>query len=168
MSMSTSEGGNNTGVVRVWLLGGFRISVGRRDIREDAWRLRKAKTIVKVLALAPGHRLHRERVLDFLLPNLGRRAAANNLRQALHVARRVFDPDPDVGTRYLDSKGEVLTLCPEGPLWVDVHALEEAAKATRRSGDPAAYRAALDLYSGDLLPADRYEEWAEYRRQVCR
>jgi predicted ATPase/DNA-binding SARP family transcriptional activator len=161
----TSEGGNNAEVVRVWLLSGFRVSVGSRIIGEDAWRLRKAKAMVKLLALAPGHRLHRERVLDLLWPNLGRQAAANNLRQALHVARRIFDPDPKGGSRYLASQGEVLALCPDNTLWVDVDAFEEAAKATRRSGEPAAYRSALDLYSGDLLPGDRYEEWAETRRQ---
>jgi DNA-binding SARP family transcriptional activator len=46
----------------VWLFCGFRISVGPRSIGEDAWRLRKAKAMVKLLALAPEHRLHRERV----------------------------------------------------------------------------------------------------------
>jgi hypothetical protein len=67
MSMRTSEGGNNAEVVRVWLLSGFQVCVGRSTTREDdAWRLRKAKAIVKLQALAPGHRLHRARVLDLL------------------------------------------------------------------------------------------------------
>jgi DNA-binding SARP family transcriptional activator len=44
------------------LFSGFRVSIGSRAIREDAWRLRKAKAMVKLLALAPEHRLHRERV----------------------------------------------------------------------------------------------------------
>jgi hypothetical protein len=51
-------------VVRVWLLGGFRLSVGSRTIGQDAWRLRKAASLMKLLALAPGHRLHREREMD--------------------------------------------------------------------------------------------------------
>jgi len=45
-----------------------------------------------------------------------------------------------------------------------VEAFEEATVGARRAQDPAAYRAALDLYAGDLLPEDRYEEWAENRR----
>ena len=154
--------------VRVWTLGGFQVSVGSRTLEEGAWRLKKAATLVKLLALAPGHRLHREQAIDILWPELKKKAASNNLRQALHVARRVFDPDPAVGIRYLESQGEVLALCPEGELWVDVEAFEKAAKGARRSGDPAAYRGALDLYSGELLPGDRYEEWAESRRQELR
>jgi two-component SAPR family response regulator len=65
--------------VRIGLLGGFRVSVGARTIEKDAWRLRKAASLVKLLALAPGHRLHRERVMDTLWPELGRKAASNNL-----------------------------------------------------------------------------------------
>jgi len=149
------------------MLGGFRVSVGsKRAIEQSAWRLRKAASLVKVLALAPGHRLHREQAMDLLWPELGRSAAANNLRQALHVARKTLDPDPKSASRYLSSRGESLAICPEGNLWVDAEVFEETASAARRSRDPAAYRTALELYAGELLPEDRYEEWTEGRRQA--
>ena len=61
-------------------------------------------------------------------------------------------------------QGEQLSLCPQGELWVDVEAFEQAAAAARRSRESAAYRAALDLYAGELLPEDRYEGWAEGHR----
>jgi len=128
--------------------------------------LRKAAGLVKLLALSPNHHLHREQVTDQLWPELGRRAAANNLRQALHVARRTLDPA--AGSRYLASEDESLVLCPGGELWVDVDAFEEAAAIARRARDPAAYQAAIELYAGELLPGDRYEEWAEGRRQELR
>lgn len=44
--------------VQISLLGGFAVTVSGESV-EDHWRLRKAKTLVKLLALAPGHRLHR-------------------------------------------------------------------------------------------------------------
>jgi predicted ATPase/DNA-binding SARP family transcriptional activator/DNA-binding CsgD family transcriptional regulator len=155
-------------VVRVWLLGGFRVSVGSRTIDEDAWRLRKAAALVKLVALAPGYRLHREQAMEVLWPDLGLRAASNNLRQTLHVARRTLHPDPEIASGYLSVSGEQLVLCPKGQLWVDVEAFEEAADTARRSKDPAAYRAAIELYSGELLPENRYEEWAESRRRGLR
>ena len=77
--------------MRVWLLGGFRVSVGGRTIKDEEWRLRKAAGLVKLLALAPGHRLHRERAMDLLWP-VWERAASNNLRQVLHAARRILSP----------------------------------------------------------------------------
>jgi predicted ATPase/DNA-binding SARP family transcriptional activator/DNA-binding CsgD family transcriptional regulator len=150
------------------MLGGFQVSVGLRTIEEGAWRLRKAANLVKLLALAPGYRMHQERAMDLLWPDLGRRAAANNLSQALHAARRAFEADPKATTRYLDSRGGQLLLCPEGELWVDVEAFEEAAATARRVREPAAHRAALELYAGELLPGDPYEDWAEGRREGLR
>src|SRR5918998_607051 len=91
-------------VVRVWLLGGFRVSVGSRTMTQDAWRLRKAAALVKLLALAPNHRLHREQAMDALWPDLGRKAASNNLRNALHGVRKVLGSAE--GPHYLASANE--------------------------------------------------------------
>ena len=150
--------------LRICLLGRFEVAVDSRVIREDDWRLRKAASVVKLLALVPDHNLHREQVLNMLWPDLGARAAVNNLYQTLHVARRTLEPEA-TGYRYLSMREEHLTLCPDGSAWVDVQAFERAAKEARGSRQPAAYRAAINLYSGDLLPRDRYEEWAERRRE---
>jgi DNA-binding SARP family transcriptional activator len=152
--------------VRIWLLGGFRVSVGTRTIEESAWRLRKTANLVKLLALARGHRLHRERVMDLLWPQLGVKAASNNLRGALHVVRRTLSSD--TSSRYLELQGDQLVLCPWGQLWVDVDVFEETAAIARRSRDPASYRAAIDLYAGELLPGDCYEEWTEGRLEELR
>lgn len=155
------------GVLRVWMLGRFEVSVRSRIITEDEWRLKKAASLVKLLALAPGHRLHREQIFDLLWPDLGPRAATNNLHQTLHVARRTLEPEATT-SRYLSIQNERLRLCPADRLWTDVAAFESAADEARRTRDPASYRAALDLYAGDLLPGDRYEDWAESRREDLR
>jgi non-specific serine/threonine protein kinase len=101
--------------------------------------------------------------MDILWPDSGRRAASNSLRKTLHAARKILDSH--AGSRYLASEDESLVLCPNGEVWVDVEAFEETAAATRRSREPAAYRAALDLYGGELLPGDRYEGWTEEPRR---
>jgi DNA-binding SARP family transcriptional activator len=157
--------GKSPGAVRVWLLGGFRVSVNSNIVEEDTWRLRKAASLVKVLALAPKHRLPREQAMELLWPDFGREAASNNLRQTLYASRKAFDVAG--GSRYLASEDASLVLCARSELWVDVEAFEEAAAVARRSQDPAAYRAAIELYSGELLPEDRYEEWAETAEKSC-
>jgi DNA-binding SARP family transcriptional activator len=102
--------------------------------------------------------------MDMLWPDLGSQAASNNLRGVIHTARRTLEPDPSAASRYLTLQDDQVALCPEDQLWVDVEAFEEAAAAARRSQDPAAYRMALELYAGELLPEDRYEEWVEKLR----
>jgi predicted ATPase/DNA-binding SARP family transcriptional activator/DNA-binding CsgD family transcriptional regulator len=160
--------GRKPETVRVKLLGGFRISVGSRTIGEDGWRLRKARSLIKLLALAPGHRMHREQIMEWLWPDLDPKAAANNLHYALHVARRVLEPASATSSCQLQFHGNRLALCPDGSLWIDVEAFEAAAATARRTREPTAYQTALNLYAGDLLPGDRYENWAEDRRRELR
>src|SRR5215210_4811143 len=78
------SGGIEPEAIRVRLLGGFGVSVGSRTVEGSRWRLKKAGSLVKLLALARGHRLHRERIMAVLWPNLDGKPAANNLHRVLH------------------------------------------------------------------------------------
>jgi predicted ATPase len=140
--------------VTITLLGGFAATVDGEPVAEGAWRLKKARELVKLLALAPEHRLHREQAMDLLWRDRDPAAAANNLHQAVHAARRALDPDA------IEVRDELLRLHAE----VDVERFERAAVDARRAGTPAARRAALSLYAGELLPENRYDDWAEQRR----
>jgi DNA-binding SARP family transcriptional activator len=148
-------------VLRVELLGGFRVTVGQDVVPAAAWRRSRAAALVKLLALSPRHRLQREEVMDLLWPELGAAAAAANLRKALHYARRAVDPDD--GGSLISSAGDVLAL-PSQRLSVDVDAWRAAGANARRAGDPDVYAAAVELYGDGLLPDDRYEEWTLARR----
>src|SRR5205823_13211802 len=151
------------------LLGGFRLWVGDREVQPAAWPRRKPAQLLKLLALAPGHQLHREQVLEQLWPELEPEAAANNLHPALYFLRRVLAPEggPAAGA-YLQLRTQQLTLCPGAPLWVDAEAFAAAAEAARVSHEPGAYEAALELYTGELLPEEPYEEWASAPREALR
>ena len=63
--------------------------------------------------------------MDLLWPDSSSTVAANNLRQPLHAARKVFDPAQ--GYRSLVSEYESLTLCRKGR-WVDT----ESSRRQRR------------------------------------
>jgi predicted ATPase len=142
------------GDVSVTLLGGFAADIGGTPVAESAWRLKKARELVKLLALAPGHRLHREQAMDLLWADREPAAAANNLNQAVHVARRALDAES------IEGRDEVLVLVAD----VDVDRFSVAAANARQTRTPGAYRAALALYGGELLPENRYDDWAAERR----
>jgi predicted ATPase len=141
--------------VTIRLLGGFAALVDDAPVPDRAWRLNKARELVKLLALAPGHRLHREQAMDVLWRDRDPSAAANNLNQAVHFARRAL------GAEAIEVRQELLVLDAD----VDVERLEQAAADARRSATPAAYRAALSLYGGVLLAENRYDDWAQERRE---
>src|SRR3712207_8112446 len=46
------------------LLGGFRVAVGDHAVPDSAWRRRKVASLLKLLALAPGHAMARDQVLE--------------------------------------------------------------------------------------------------------
>jgi predicted ATPase len=139
----------------VKLLGGFAAEVGGVQLSESAWRLRKAKDLVKLLALAPGHRLHREQAMDALWPDRAPDSAANNLNQAVHAARRAL------GAEAITLLDGVLRLEAD----FDVEAFERTAEAARRERTAQSCRRALSLYGGELLPENRYDDWASVERE---
>jgi predicted ATPase/DNA-binding SARP family transcriptional activator len=154
-------------VLDIRLLGGFTVQVDGTDVPQDAWRLRKARAVVKLLALAPGHRLHREQACQLLWP--GRddaRAVTNNLHQAVYAARRALDAAGADGAAILALRDDVLSL--NGDVTVDAIELEAAIAAARAEGGPEAYEAALAGARGELLPEDRYEDWTSERRDAVR
>lgn len=150
-------------LLAIRLLGGFQVRIGSRELPDRVWRLSKARSLLKLLALSPSHRLARDQVVDLLWPDLSPDAAANNLHQTLHGVRHALRT-PE-GTGELRLQHGLLSLQPDGGLWVDVDAFELAASTARRSDDPALYHAALGLYAGDLLPDDLYDDWATWRRE---
>src|SRR3954454_3253245 len=122
---------------------------------DDHWRLRKAKTLVKLLALAPGHRLHRDALLDELWPDQDPAAGTNNLHQALHAARRAL------GWQHVLLNDETVLL---ESVTVDVDEFEDSAAKARASNNIEELRTAAELWAGELLPEDAYAEWAEHHR----
>ena len=145
--------------VRVTLLGGFAVEVDSVAVPAGAWRLSKARSLLKLLALARGHRMHRDAVVEVLWPDLSAAAATNNLHQTLHSARRalaVAGASADV----LLLRDGVVTLGPDGGLETDVQDLEAAFDKALDAADPDLLLDVAARGAEGLLPEDRYEDWA--------
>ncbi len=110
------------------LLGRFVVHVDGRPVPASAWRHTRAAELVKILALAHGHRLHCEQVMDLLWPDLAAEAAAANLRKAVHFARASLGVPAAISR-----SGGMLELCPDDDLSVDALAFEAAARAGHTS-----------------------------------
>ncbi len=150
--------------VEIALLGGFAVSVDGVTLSHDQWKRRQAMALVKLLALAPRRRLHRDRVADALWPDSGLEAALPRLHKAAHFARQALCSRDAVVLR-----DEIVALFPGVELQVDVTAFEAAAEAALRSGTGSAQacQAAIELYR-ELLPDDLGEPWSEEPRERLR
>ncbi|HEX6246616.1 MAG TPA: BTAD domain-containing putative transcriptional regulator [Nocardioidaceae bacterium] len=148
--------------VEIRLLGGFEVVVDGEQVPAEAWRRRGAASLVKLLALQPGHRLLRDQVMDALWPDLLVDEAAPRLHKAAHFARSVLGHGSVVLT------GDMVSLLPGAEVSVDVEELDAAAARAAVDGGPEAATAAVELYGGDLLPEDLYEPWTEEHRESRR
>jgi DNA-binding SARP family transcriptional activator len=151
--------------LRIELFGAFRVSAAGQMVPDATWHRRKPAALIKLLGLAPGHRLHRERLIDLLWPDLDPVAGGANLRKTLHHARRAIVAL--AGAPVIASDADLVWL-PRDGLWVDVEAFRAAVDAARRTRDVEEYRRALDLYREGLLPEDCYEAWADQPREELR
>ena len=149
--------------VEIRLLGGFRAAVGGRAVAPDAWAGRRSTELVQLLALAPGRRLIRDRVIEALWPHLDAKAGGANMRKAAHHARRALG-DP----RAIVLRGGEVSLFPDRGVVVDTERFQELAAEALESGDAEACDRVADEYGGELLPGSLYEEWTELTRQRLR
>lgn len=144
-------------------MGEFRIVAGNRTVRDESWRLRHARTLVKILALTPDRRMHREQIMELLWPGVNGYSAIGRLNQVLHAARRALlqvvgnNPGPQ---DIIQHQNQLLELLPEYPVRIDVQEFSEAATLALRNQDHDQVESAIGLFSGILLPEDRYEEWS--------
>jgi DNA-binding SARP family transcriptional activator/tetratricopeptide (TPR) repeat protein len=160
-SMADSMGGALAmAKVVITLFGEFTVTVDGRPVDANSWTRRHAAGLVKVLSLAPGRRMHREQLIDRLWPDDTVDAAVPKLHKAAHFARKAIDVPDSIVLR-----GEHVHLCPDHDVVVDVTTFDELGRQAVSAGDAALAHQALALYRGELLPQDRYDEWAEERRE---
>ena len=143
----------------VRLLGGLGVIVDGRPVSVNSWRSKRAADLVKLLAIEPKHRLHREQVMESLWPHLQVDAAAPNLRKAIHYARRALGSGDAI-----HAESGLLTLWPNATVDVDLDRFHRQAEGALSSGDGDACLSVAAAYTGDVLPADRYEPWSEEPR----
>ena len=150
--------------LRVELLGGFRVE-RNGAARPVVWQRRSARTLTKLLAVHPRHSLHREEILELLWPDVPAKSALNRFGQALHAARRAFEPEllPRQSSAYLRLTESVLSLETEHVV-IDADHFQQLAESALGHGNEEAYESALAAYGGELLPEDRYHDWCAERR----
>jgi DNA-binding SARP family transcriptional activator len=136
--------------VRVYLLGGFTVTVGGDALPAPPLRV---QALVGALLLVP-RPWHRLRLVSLLFPDMPESRARQRLSHTLWQARRWLPELP------LETTSEMVHL-PSETLWLDLVAFREAAKG----GAPGDWRHALALYRGELLEG-LYEDWLLEEREA--
>src|SRR6266436_1312993 len=166
-------------------LGRFEIRRNHEQLAGGNWSRRKVVEFFKLLLSAEQHRLHREQVQEILWPNSSAEQAANSFGKTLYLLRRALEPDLAAGkgssSIYVLLEHDTLMVIPDS-IKIDADIFESSTKHLQsvirsRSGKESdsqietlleEFDTVLDLYSGDYLPEDLYEDWTQRRRDRLR
>lgn len=163
---------------RIRLFGGLDVSVGGRRIPDKEWRKRKSRLLFAMLAIRRGQDVAREQLGEYLWPDMDEVRARNNLYVTWNAMKSVLMGGKSGSCPYIENKGGLYRLVADN-VRTDVDEFESwltKAVAAEKAGDNAkaldAYRRAADLYRGDLLPGDLYDDWFagtrdHYRSEYC-
>lgn len=137
--------------VEVTTLGRFAVTVNGQEVPESEWGSRRARKLLKRLLVAEGWPVTRDELCDLLWPD---EPDHDRLRPRLSVqlstVRRILD-------------GGVLA--DRSTIRLDVDHVQCDLVRFNRLTD---HEAIVDAYGGDLLPDDRYDDWAEPPRAAAR
>ena len=148
-------------------LGRFQIQQGNRFLPERVWERRRAGEMLRFLLLQPRYTAPREAVFEALWPNRPPASAAALFHQATSTLRRVLEPDLPVKfpSRYLLVEDEHVTLRLPSGSTMDADEFENQLTRALATETVGPLIRALDQYSGELFPLDRYSAWSAARRE---
>lgn len=141
-------------VTSVRTLGGFAVTVADQEVPLVAWGSRRARQLCKMLAASRGQPVSRDRLIEALWPDdSGTERLSARLSVQLSTVRRILG-----GGIVADRASVRLNL---DEIHLDVDDLH-------RSADADNLGRVMDLYRGEFLPEDLYEDWAALARDQAR
>ena len=162
---------NLTGIsplpLKVYALGQFTVWQGNRRIPDQSWNRRKAGELFRFLLLKQGRAAIRDEVQENLWPESALDAGIGMLHQATSALRRILEPDiPEkFPSRYLHVEGDRVRLSLPPGSSVDFEEFETRLPEAIHTKKPAQLEKALSLYTDDLFPMNRYDDWVQDKRE---
>lgn len=150
-------------------LGPFRVYNSLNLI--EKWPGLKCKSIFKYMIFHRRNPIHREVLVELFWPDAELDAGCRNLYQAIYTLRRALraggDPFP-----YILCEDSCYEINPELHLWIDSeeflshHARGQKLEREGRLEEAVTeYELAENLYEGEFLSEDRYEDWPVIERE---
>jgi two-component SAPR family response regulator len=133
----------------------------------------KALTILKYLLAHRGRPVSQDHLMGWLWPESNLKKARWSLNSAIHGLRKLLGGcSPSLSTNYVILEDGYYHLSPAVRVWADVDEFDECCEKGRRlekGGNVQAaaveYERAIELYRGDYLIEDLYDDWTMVERE---
>jgi DNA-binding SARP family transcriptional activator len=160
----------------VRLFGGFEVRTSEGLVSDKAWGKRKARLLFAMLVSRSGKDIPRDQLIDYLWPEMPEHRALNNFYVVWSSMKRALAPGTgrDQPCPYVEHVRGICRVVP-GRLRTDLDEFERllvVARKAHAANDPEMVLAALtelaEVYRGELLPGDAYDDWFAPLRERCR
>jgi DNA-binding SARP family transcriptional activator len=168
------ESGREPAVLKICLLGKFKLNIGNKVIRLSDWKSNKSLMILKYLAANHGQgHIHRERLIELLWPEQDPQKTAARFNMAMSTLRKTLEPkiSPKAPSAYIDRKKDTYRLFDDKRIRIDSEMfsflLSKALMIQNRNEKSiSSCLDAIDLYRGNFLEEDQYDEWCIEKREA--
>jgi PAS domain S-box-containing protein len=161
--------------LEVYCLGQFKVCTPHKQLQQ--WPSSRAKEVLEFLVARRPAAVTREMLMEALWPEHSPATAANNLRTAVYNLRQTLNALLDLDTSFnsiLFSQGDYL-INPEFDLLIDTQEFEAAFNQARRLEQNGRtetarqeYCQAEEMYRGDYLEDELYQDWTLNRREALK
>ncbi|MDO8963897.1 MAG: BTAD domain-containing putative transcriptional regulator [Coriobacteriia bacterium] len=163
-------------VCTVRLFGGFEVHTPDGPVSDRAWTKRKSRLLFAMLVSRSDKDVPRDQLIEYLWPEMQEQRALNNfyvvwssMKRALGTQRSREEPCP-----YVEHIRGICRVIP-GRVTSDLAEFERLLAVARKArtahdedNELAALHAVADVYRGELLPGDTYDDWFASLREKCR
>ncbi|GEM_PF-2357507 len=156
---------------RINLLGNFRIIIGNKILTEDNLERPINAKVLKYLIIHRNNFIEREKLIEDIWGDKRSDKTGRTLNTILSNIRKFLHPLGEKNTTIKSSKKNVGFFTDER-FSIDVDEFEERVRkgklsyfSRQLSEAKALLQEAIEMYIGDLLPSDLYEEWIENERE---
>jgi len=151
----------------VRLFGGLSVTAPRGPVSDRDWGKRKARLLFAMLASRFGTDVPRGEIIEYLWPDMDEERALNNFYVVWSAMKRAISPESvrETPCPFVEHVHGVCRIVPSRVV-SDLDrftAMLGDARTARAAGDVdselSALKAIADLYRGEVLPGDVYDDW---------
>ena len=160
--------------LEVYALGSFYIKLGDQKIREKHWKSQKTLKLFKLLLINYEREINTEQIVEKLWPTTSFSKGIKRVYDTIYQLRKILDQGQTES--YILKAPQGYSLNDKQDYWFDWAELTSIYKkyknfafksnlsTTKLYKAVAELEIAIDLYQGDFMENDRYEEWIELPR----
>jgi DNA-binding SARP family transcriptional activator/tetratricopeptide (TPR) repeat protein len=154
--------------------GKFSVTINGNPLQTSDWPRKKARDVFKILLLNYGKSVTTDELIDLLLPNSVSSSPKHIIQNAITYIRQAVAAK-GLKSNFIEQEGNAYRLdFGEGATIDFLEFKRLIAIAQGKEGKATKdkqlrfYEQAINLYAGDFLKEDHFEEWSSYERETLK